>query len=210
MHRCDTPFRGPAITGDPPTSLTLLDRLRADDQAAWTRLVRLYGPLVEHWCRRAGAGAAAEDIRQEVFQAVAGGLAAFRRDRPGDTFRGWLRGITRNKIREHYRAASNGPTAAGGTDALMAVNGLADPLAEDPSRPEPDDAEELAGLYRRGLDIVRSEFEPRTWEAFWRSAVDGRETADVAADLGITPAAVRKAKSRVLNRLRQEVGDAID
>ena len=34
--------------------------------------------------------------------------------------------------------------------------------------------------------------------------------ADIAADMGISPAAVRKAKSRVLHRLRQEVGDLID
>ena len=39
--------------------------------------------------------------------------------------------------------------------------------------------------------------------------VDGQMPADIAADLGVTPAAVRKAKSRVLHRLRQEIGDLI-
>ena len=191
------------IARDLPTSLTLLDRLRADDQTAWSRLVRLYGPLVESWCVRAGAGAVAEDVSQEVFRAVAGGLAGFRRDRPGDTFRGWLRGITRNKLREHFRAAAGRPAAAGGTDAL-------DMLHAVPAPPDEDDPTDTTALYHRGLELVRAEFEPRTWEAFWRSAVEGHETAAVAADLGVTPAAVRKAKSRVLYRLRQEVGDLLE
>jgi RNA polymerase sigma-70 factor (ECF subfamily) len=78
----------------------------------------------------------------------------------------------------------------------------------DPPLPdEPDDPGELAGLYRRALELVKAEFEPRTWEAFWRATVDGHDTAAIAADLGVTPAAVRKAKSRVLFRLKQEVGD---
>jgi RNA polymerase sigma-70 factor (ECF subfamily) len=51
------------------------------------------------------------------------------------------------------------------------------------------------------------EFEERTWQAFWRTAVDGRSAADVGAELGMTPGAVRVAKSRVLHRLREELGD---
>ena len=40
--------------------------------------------------------------------------------------------------------------------------------------------------------------------------VDGRETVDVAKDLGMLPGTVRVAKSRVLKRLRLELGDSID
>ena len=48
-------------------------------------------------------GADADDVRQEIFHAVSVSLPAFHRDRPGDTFRGWLRGITRNKLLDHFR-----------------------------------------------------------------------------------------------------------
>jgi len=34
------------------TSLSLLDRVKADDQQAWQHLVGLYTPLVWHWCAR--------------------------------------------------------------------------------------------------------------------------------------------------------------
>ena len=40
--------------------------------------------------------------------------------------------------------------------------------------------------------------------------IDGREAIDVANDLSMKPGTVRVAKSRVLKRLRQEIGDSID
>lgn len=192
-------------TPEHSTSSTLLERLRGRDEEAWQRLVRLYAPLVERWCGHAGVrGPDAEDVRQEVFRAVATGLEGFRRDRPDDSFRGWLRGITRHKLLDHFRRRGSQPEAQGGTDAQRRLLGVAEPDL-------PDDTEaDLTGLYHRALGLVRSEFEERSWQAFWRTAVDGQSPADVAAALGITPAAVRKAKSRVLHRLRQELGDLID
>ena len=38
----------------------------------------------------------------------------------------------------------------------------------------------------------------------------GRTAKDVGADLAMSPGAVRVAKSRVLRRLRQELGDLIE
>ena len=61
----------------------------------------------------------------------------------------------------------------------------------------------------RALDLVRAEFEGRTWQMFWRSAVDGHAVAAIARDLGASAAAVRQAKSRVLRRLKSELGDLI-
>lgn len=65
-----------------------------------------------------------------------------------------------------------------------------------------------AKFARRVLDAVRAEFEPRTWEAFWRIVVDEQSPADVAAAMGMTLPAVYKAKSRVLQRLRRELADS--
>jgi RNA polymerase sigma-70 factor (ECF subfamily) len=189
---------------DKQTSNTLLERIRARDEEAWRRLLHLYTPLVRYWCEQWSVrGQDADDIRQEVFQAVAVGLERFHRDQAGDTFRGWLRGITRNKLLDHFRRRQNQPEAQGGTHAQRLLH-------EVPEQDLPNDSEEvLGGLYRRALELVQSEFETRTWEAFWRSAVDGQAPADVGRELGMTPAAVRKAKSRVLHRLREEVGELL-
>jgi len=63
---------------DQPTSLTLLERVRAQRPDAWFQLVFLYAPLVECWCRGWGVpGADVEDLRQGVFQSVVTGLASF-------------------------------------------------------------------------------------------------------------------------------------
>jgi RNA polymerase sigma-70 factor (ECF subfamily) len=69
---------------------------------------------------------------------------------------------------------------------------------------------EQKALCRRAIDCVRGEFEPRTWQAFWRAFVDGHAPADIASDLAITVNAVYLAKSRALRRLREEYADLID
>jgi RNA polymerase sigma-70 factor (ECF subfamily) len=198
-------------TGDPQrsTSMTLLQRLRDNDSDAWRVMVQLYTPLVCHWCARGGVrGADAEDVAQEVFHAAATHLESFRRDRPGDSFRGWLRGITRNMVLQHFRRGARHPKASGGSGALqrlqeVEVAGTAD------SREEEDPAEELDRLRRRALELVRGEFEERTWQFFWQTVVEGRSPVDIAADMSVSSAAVRMAKSRVLRRLKEEFGDLI-
>jgi DNA-directed RNA polymerase specialized sigma24 family protein len=105
------------------TSLSLLERARGSDVAAWGRLVGLYTPLVDRWCRQAGLqDADAADIRQEVFVAVARGLAAFRRKAKNDTFRGWLRVITRHKLCDYWRRRPPGQAAGAVTPSSSSSN----------------------------------------------------------------------------------------
>jgi RNA polymerase sigma-70 factor (ECF subfamily) len=143
-------------------------------------------------------------VRQEVFAAVARSIGAFRRDRPGDSFRGWLYAITRNVIR--MRARRPDVRGTGGSDALRHL--AAAPAAEPDPEPPADPAGECL-VYARAVELIRGEFEPKTWEAFWRVTVDGRSAADVAADLGVSPNAVYLARSRVLRRLREEFQDLL-
>lgn len=191
------------------TSLTLLQRLRANEPDAWTRLIGLYRPLVLFWCGRAGVrGPDAEDASQDVFQVAVRRLPDFRRDRPGDTFRGWLRGITRNVVSAQARRNDTGPAAVGGSTAQFRIQEFADPATDAGDQDDPES--EVAALMRRALDVVRAEFEPTTWRAFLATAVDGHPAPAVAADLGLTAAAVRQAKSRVLRRVKQELGESAE
>jgi RNA polymerase sigma-70 factor (ECF subfamily) len=172
-------------------------------------MVQLYTPLVYHWCARGGVrGEDAQDVSQEVFRVAATSMVHFRRERPGDTFRGWLRGIARNILREHYRRRGRQPQAAGGTDALQNLQEVADPT-EAAALDDTDAPSEIDSLHRRALDLVRKDFEERTWRAFWQTAIEGRSPVDVAAEEGVSPAAIRMAKSRVLRRLKEEFADLI-
>jgi RNA polymerase sigma-70 factor (ECF subfamily) len=189
------------------TSLSLLQRIRNGDAAGWRRLVELYGPLVNHWCLRFGVQPAdADDLVQEVFQAAVHNIGSFQRARPGDTFRGWLRTIARHKVLDFWRARARAPGAAGGSEALQRLNELPDQEPAD----DPEDAEQVSAVFHRALEMLRGEFEPRTWQAFWRATVDGQTATAVAAELGMTASAVRMAKSRVLRRLREELGDLLE
>jgi RNA polymerase sigma-70 factor (ECF subfamily) len=118
------PFaKSPTGDANPSVGSTLLVRLRAGQIDAWERLARLYGPTVYVWCRRAGVPEAdAADVSQEVLAAVARHLADFRRERPGDSFRGWLWTITRNKVRDHWRHHMDQVKASGGTTAQEVMN----------------------------------------------------------------------------------------
>jgi RNA polymerase sigma-70 factor (ECF subfamily) len=183
-----------------------LERIKADDATAWDRLVGLYAPLVFRWCRRCDlAEQDLADVFQDVFQAVATHIASFRKERQGDTFRGWLRTITQNKVRDHFRKLGREPGGAGGTDAQIRLSSL--PAALAPDEGDADDEQAELGLFGRVLDLIRGEFEDRTWQAFWLTAVEGRTPKEVAVDLGMSPGAVRVAKSRVLRRLREELGE---
>ena len=192
-----------------PTSVSLVQRVQQHDSLAWERLVEIYTPLVYTWCRgRRLSQHDSADVMQEVFRAVHRNIGNFRRERKGDSFRGWLWTITRNKIRDHFRALAARPNPAGGTDAQLR-------FAELPEE-EPDTDLSLAAADGRSspfygaMQLVQAEFEDRTWQAFWRATVEEQATADIAADLGMSVNAVRLAKSRVLRRLRKELEGLVD
>jgi RNA polymerase sigma-70 factor (ECF subfamily) len=106
---------------------------------------------------------------------------------------------------DHWRRAGRQPRAAGGTDAQDRLLELPD--QEPPGSDAP--ASDTWGLYQQCVRLIRTEFEERTWQAFWRVTVDGRSAVEVAAELGMTPGAVYTAKSRVLRRLREEFADLL-
>jgi RNA polymerase sigma-70 factor (ECF subfamily) len=215
------------------TSLSLLDRVKADDQQAWQRLVGLYTPLVCHWCARwQVTGTDADDVVQEVFLAVAAGIEKFQRSRPTvgappvppligsvgshtlsavtgpeatGSFRGWLGAITRNKLRDFYERRQRQPAAQGGSDFHRLLQDIPDSTLSDDAA----DAAQLSDVYHRALELIRGDFETHTWQAFWRTAVDNQTPAEVAPALGMSKVAVRQAKARVLRRLKEEVGDLI-
>jgi len=184
------------------TSSSLIVRARQGDDHAWRKIVRMYGPLVNYWLFRTGLSTAdIDDVFQDVFISVAQGIEGFRKDRPGDTFRGWLRTIARTRVADFYRSHQKQVTAAGGSDAFLAMQQIPEPGDQN----DAGEAVILHQIRMQALDTVRAEFAERTWQMFWQVTINGRPTRDVAEELGVTPSAVRLAKSRVLRRLREEL-----
>jgi RNA polymerase sigma-70 factor (ECF subfamily) len=190
-----------------PTSVSLIDRLRAARPEAidWERLQGIYLPLIRPWLRRVpGLGAEADDLAQEVFLVVIRELPWFERRREG-SFRAWLRTITANKARNHCKHRDRRPTV-GMDRAEGFLEQMADPQS-DLAREW--DREHDEHVVQKLLAAVNSDFNPTTWEAIRRLALDGLPAARVAEELGMPENAVLLAKSRVIRRLRREAGDLL-
>jgi RNA polymerase sigma-70 factor (ECF subfamily) len=186
------------------TSASLLGRLlrRPDDQASWNQLVGLYEPLLYGWLRRyLRHEEDARDLTQEVLGVLAKELPAFRYDQGRGRFRAWLRTIMMNRLHDFWRQRKELPLT-GDPDAAAFLAQLADPSSGLSQRWDREHDEHVA---RRLLELIRPQFEPTTWQAFYRVQMQGEAPAQVAVDLGLRVNAVYLAKFRVLRRLRQEM-----
>lgn len=185
----------------PSTSLTLVDRIRRQDSSAWTTFVEIYFPLIYARCRRGGLDEHdAADVVQEVFRAALLNMTKFRHDRPGDSFRRWLFGITRHKLQDFWREQQKREHASGGTAGWDQISSM--PWPDDVDDSSSLRQEELALVARRALEIVRAEVHEQTWQAAWRVLVLGETVAEAAERLQLTTNAVYKARARVLQRMR--------
>ena len=182
---------------------SVLERVKQHEPAAWDRLTKLFAPLVYAWVRRGGVREAdAADVVQDVFLDIARSISRFHRTRENGSFTGWVRTIAQRRIADHFRRNLD-PVPAGGTAARRFLEGTPESIPEGSSCLEPDDSP--ARLVRGGLDLIRGEFEERTWKAFARTALEHRPAAEVAAELSMSVGAVYVAKSRVTKRLREEL-----
>ena len=196
------------------TRNSLLSRARARDSVAWCELVDLYGPLIAFWCRRRKLDShAAADCVQEVFSAVSKNLVGFQPKHVSGAFRAWLWAIAKNKIIDAMRSRNSQAIPTGGSTAnlamqqVLAPNESSDGCLGTELDSEPTDDEQTTALVQRAMSQVQADFELRTWQVFTRSVIDQTATLVVADEFGITQAAVRQIRSRVLRRIRQQLGD---
>jgi RNA polymerase sigma factor (sigma-70 family) len=186
----------------PGTRHSLIVKLRDPaNSAEWAEFMALYEPLVYRLARRKGLqDADAQDICQEVFRAVAG---AVERWQPGrGSFRGWVSQITRNLL---INFLTRGLRHARGSGTSSVQELLEAQPADDPSATALFEAEYERQLFRWAAEQIRAEFAPATWQAFWRTAVEGLAPSEAAAALGISVGAVYVARSRVLARLKRRI-----
>lgn len=187
----------------PLTRASLLVRLRdPNDVLAWREFVQLYASVIYGFARKRGLqDADAADLMQEVLRSVSSAMGRLNYDPAKGTFRGWLYSITRNKIYTFLESRSRQARGAGDDNSQQR-------LEELPNRP--GDSDEWDQEYERksfawAADRVKHEFQPATWSAFWKTAVEGASPKEVGKELGMSPGAVYVAKSRVIARLRDEI-----
>lgn len=185
------------------TSLSLLDRLcEAPETEIWDRFVALYTPLLRVWLRKYDVqDGDADDLLQEVLLAVSKDIGGFDHAGPPGAFRGWLKAILVNRLRNFWRARDRRPQTRADSDFDARLAQLEDPVSELSCIWDRDHDQ---FVLRELLALTEPHFESATWLAFSRVALDGQKPAAVAKELGISLNAACLAKSRVLRRLRQE------
>ena len=191
------------------TSVSLLERLCFQpDEDSWKRFVDLYAPLIRGWLRHYSVMAEdAEDLAQEVMAVVVGELTRFQHNHRRGAFRSWLRTVTVNQLRSLWRTRQGPGAATGNSEMARMLDELADPNS---SLSLLWDQQHDQHVVDRLMALIQPQFEPATWQAFRRVAIDGMKAATVAKELGISVNAVFLAKSRVINRLRQELRGLTD
>ena len=191
------------------TSLSLLYRLQhAPEAETWNRLVTLYAPLLRAWLHRFELqDSDADDLVQEVLLSVSRDIGRFAHGGRAGAFRAWLRAILINRLRNHWRARKRLPGPNDGSEMARKLAELEDPASDLSCL---WNEEHDRSVLQRLLTIVEPHFAPTTWEAFCRVAFNGENPRDVAANLQISLNAVAIAKSRCLNRLRQEAEGLVE
>ena len=188
------------------TSITLLARLDdTSDQTAWSRFVETYSPQIHAWCIKAGLrDVDAADATQEVLLKLVNLMreSKYRVDR--GSFRGWLKTITSNLVRDIMRMQKSRPSSTSSERSLQQLVNLQDQTS----------FEDLALLIERGYERellalastrVQNRVRDKTWLAYIGTAVEGLPAAVVAKKLNVSVSEVYVGKSRVLKMLRREI-----
>ena len=193
----------------PETRASLLIRLRQPgNQEAWREFASLYEPLIYRLATRKGfQHADAQDLLQDVLVAIARGIDRLEIGEDKGRFRGWLFRISRNLIINALEKRQRLVVGSGDSD-------IYERLAQEPEL-SPQEQTVYILEFRRELFHwaargIREEFQPATWDLFWRTSVEGKPIADIAAELGLSIGAAYAARCRVLARLRKKIEELED
>jgi RNA polymerase sigma-70 factor (ECF subfamily) len=181
------------------TRSSLLLRVRnSADAESWREFVQLYEPLLVAYLRgKSLQEADARDVVQEVFIKLHRAMPGFELNRVKGRFRTWLWQVACNAAADWARRQKS---RAGAED------GWRERFTEPAPEAEPD--EEWITAYRKrvmafAIERVREQSQPKSWTCFEQHVLQGRPSAEIAAELGLTPNAVNVNASRMLARVRQ-------
>lgn len=191
------------MNSSPETRASLLIRVRDPaDQAAWHEFVEIYRPVVLRLARQKGMQQAdADDVAQQILLSIARAVESYDSER--GRFRAWLNRVAHNAILNAITRAK--PDRGAGDTRVLAI--LDQQEAHDGPESDLLRLEYRREVFRWAARQVRQEFHEDTWNAFWRTAVDGQECEVVAKELGKKRGAIYVARSRVTQRIQEKVAD---
>ncbi len=199
------PYGKYLMTGIPDTRASLIVRLPdAEDAPAWREFAEIYEPFVYQFARRRGLqDSDACELVQEVFLGVAKAVRRWEPDTQRARFRTWLFRIARNQLitllaRRRREHVLNFDVDSAAWDNLEGT-------ADEDQVASADRTEYRREVFRWASRRVQRTVKPQTWAAFWQTSVVGRTVDEVAAQLDVPRGFVYVARSRVIQKLRDEI-----
>jgi RNA polymerase sigma-70 factor (ECF subfamily) len=186
------------------TSLTLVNGLRdPGNGGAWRTFLDRYQALIGDWCRRQGLNRTdVEEVSAAVLAKLVEGVRTYD---PARRFRAWLKAVVCNEARDLRRRRSRRPGdwGSGDPDVQAQLENLEAPADDLACRLEAE-FQQACEAARRIAASVQGRVLPHTWQAFELTEAEGLPAEEVAQRLGMTIAAVYKARHRVLGLLREQ------
>jgi len=182
------------------TRISLLLKIRnSDDANAWSQFDAIYRPILYRFATVRGLEhAAAEDVVQHCMVAVSEHIRSFEYDPSRGRFKGWLRTLVNNKIRNLLR------------DRRDRIAETRDFNIADAREDAPDELFEKVWLdehLKHALRIVRADVEPGTFAAFQAYVIEERPIEEVCKTCGMNPNQVHAIKWRMTKKLREAMTD---
>ena len=182
------------------TRLSILARVQETTFGdSWTEFSEMYDDMIKGWLHRQGVQSQdADDIRQDVMAVVLRRVGSFEHNGRTGAFRAWLRSITSNCLRDHWKKSKR--RAAGGPNLMEMAAQLEDSSSQQSML---WNVEHDRYIINHLLDEISQRLSEQSVTVFRRIVIDEEPAEKVAEDLGMKLGAARVAQHRVLNALKE-------
>ena len=189
------------------TRLSILARVQETTLGeSWHEFAAIYDGLIQNWLKRQGVKPQdADDVRQEVMTVVLRKIGEFDHSGRTGAFRSWLKQITSNCLRDHWRSKKRHGETGPNLEDLAA-------RLED-SRSQQTiiwNAEHDRFVLDNLLKKISERMSEKSVTVFRRIVINEESAQQVAADLDMTLGAARVAQHRVLKALKEAGEGLID
>ncbi|HVP11127.1 MAG TPA: sigma-70 family RNA polymerase sigma factor [Phycisphaerae bacterium] len=184
------------------TRPSLLIRVRnRQDQAAWYEFDSIYRPMLLRFGLARGLNAnEAEEVAQQCLAAMTQYIEGFDYDPAKGRFKGWLRTMVHNRIRNLLRDHREGQADSQDFKRSQDREQSPDELFDKVWRQE---------HLKHCLRLIQKEVEESTFKVFVACVIEEQPVEKICGAFGMTANQVHAIKSRMLKRIRQRMADIL-
>lgn len=170
--------------------------------AAWDEFYRVYDVLMRRFAFSRGlTGSDVDDCLQAVWMEVASRFSDFQLPETQAGLRSWLYTLVRSKAGDLLRRRQRRPAES--LDAARAVGH--EPADREANPPRILEQQWERALLETLLDELRQEISATNWRLLQMRCLEGRDVAEVAAELGLSSEQVWYRQRRLMKKLKARV-----